>query len=166
MPDLYVPCDKCKGKRYKESVLKIKYKGYSIADILDLEIKEVKEVFDNEPDIYRMLDMLCKVGLSYIKFGQSAATLSGGETQRIKLAKELCDGKTKGAIYILDEPTSGLHDNDVDKLIYIIRELTAKGATVVVIKHNPRIIRQADYIIELGPEGGEKGGYLLKEGWQ
>lgn len=165
MPDIYVPCDKCKGKRYIESVLKIKHKGYSISDLLDLEIREVKEIFKNESSIYQILDMLCKVGLSYIKFGQSAATLSGGEAQRIKLAKELCDSKADGTIYILDEPTSGLHDDDVDKLSFIIRELTSKGATVVVIEHNPRIIRKADYIIELGPEGGEKGGYLLKEGW-
>lgn len=165
MPDIYVACDKCKGKRYKDSVLKIKYKGYSISDLLDLEIGEVKEFFKNESDIYRILDMLCKVGLSYIKFGQSAATLSGGEAQRIKLAKELCDCKTEGAIYILDEPTTGLHDDDVDKLCYIIRELTSKGATVVAIEHNPRIIRQADYIIEMGLEGGEFGGYVLKEGW-
>ncbi|QNU66208.1 SAM-dependent methyltransferase [Ruminiclostridium herbifermentans] len=165
MQDIYVPCHKCKGKRYKESVLKIKYKGYSIGDLLDLEIREVGEIFKNQPAIYRVLDMLCKVGLSYIKFGQSAATLSGGEAQRIKLAKELCDGKTEGAIYILDEPTSGLHDNDIDKLCYIIRELTSKGATVVIIEHNPRIINQADYIIELGPGGGENGGFLLKEGW-
>ncbi|MGF7142010.1 excinuclease ABC A subunit [Anaerotaenia torta] len=165
MPDIYVPCDKCKGKRYIESVLKIKHKGYSISDLLDLEIREVKEIFKNESSIYQILDMLCKVGLSYIKFGQSAATLSGGEAQRIKLAKELCDSKADGTIYILDEPTSGLHDADVDKLSFIIRELTSKGATVVVIEHNPRIIRKADYIIELGPEGGEKGGYLLKEGW-
>lgn len=165
MSDIYVVCDKCKGKRYKDSVLKIKYKGYSISDLLNLEIGEVKEIFKNETGIYKILDMLCKVGLSYIKFGQSAATLSGGEGQRIKLAKELCDGNTKGTIYILDEPTTGLHDDDVDKLCYIIRELTSKGATVVAIEHNPRIIRQADYIIEMGPEGGESGGYVLKEGW-
>lgn len=165
MPDIYVPCDKCKGRRYKESVLVIKYKGHSISDLLDLEIDEVKEIFKNESGIFRVLDMLSKVGLSYIKFGQSAATLSGGEAQRIKLAKELCDGKAEGTIYILDEPTSGLHDDDVDKLCSIIRELTSKGATVVVIEHNPRIISQADYIIEMGPEGGENGGYILKEGW-
>ncbi len=165
MPDIYVPCHKCRGKRYQDSVLKIAYKGYSISDLLDLEIGEVKEIFQEEPDIHRILDMLCKVGLSYIKFGQSAATLSGGEAQRIKLAKTLCDGKTEGTIYILDEPTSGLHDDDVDKLCYIIRELIENGATVVAIEHNPRFIRQSDYLIELGPEGGENGGYLLKEGW-
>ncbi len=110
--------------------------------------------------------MLGKVGLSYLKLGQSATTLSGGEAQRIKLAKELCSGKTKDAVYILDEPTTGLHDQDVQKLIFIIRELTAKGATVIVIEHNPLLIRQADYIIEMGPEGGDAGGYVLREGWR
>ncbi len=165
MPDITVACDMCKGKRYKEAVLEIKYKGHSISDLLDLEIGEVKDIFQDEPGIFRILDMLCKVGLSYLKFGQSAATLSGGEAQRIKLAKELCEGKTEGSIYLLDEPTTGLHDEDADKLCHIIRELTSKGATVVAIEHNPRMIRQADYIIEMGPEGGEPGGYVLKEGW-
>ncbi|WP_309446491.1 TrmO family methyltransferase domain-containing protein [Desulfosporosinus nitroreducens] len=165
MPDIYITCNKCNGKRYQEPVLKIEYKGHSIADLLDMEIGEVKEIFKNESSIYRILDMLCKVGLSYIKLGQSAATLSGGEAQRIKLAKELCDGKAKDTIYILDEPTTGLHDDDVDKLCYIIRELTSKGATVVVIEHNPRIISQADYIIEMGPKGGDLGGYVVREGW-
>ena len=165
MPDITVPCEKCGGRRYQESVLEIKHKGYSIADLLDLEIREVRELFQDETVIFRMLDMLCKVGLSYIKFGQSAATLSGGEAQRIRLAKELSDGKTEGALYILDEPASGLHDQDVDKLCYIINELIDKGATVVMTEHNPRMIREADYLIELGPEGGEKGGYLQQAGW-
>ena len=109
--------------------------------------------------------MICKVGLSYIRFGQSAATLSGGEAQRIKLAKELCDGKTEGTIYILDEPATGLHDDDTDRLCNIFHELTSRGATVVVTEHNPRIIGPADYIIEMGPEGGEPGGYVIKAGW-
>lgn len=165
MDDIYVPCDKCGGRRYNESVSGIRYRGYSISDLLDLEIGEAREIFVNEPGIYRALDMLCRVGLSYIKLGQSAATLSGGEAQRIKLAKEICFGRTDGAFYILDEPASGLHDNDVDKLCGIIRELISKGATVVVTEHNPKIIEQADYIIELGPEGGENGGFLLKQGW-
>jgi excinuclease ABC subunit A len=109
--------------------------------------------------------MLCKVGLSYIKLGQSAVTLSGGEAQRIKLAKELCEGKAKDTIYILDEPTAGLHDDDVNKLCYIISELSSKGATVIVVEHNPLLISQADYLIEMGPEGGDLGGYVLREGW-
>lgn len=165
MPDIYVTCSKCKGERYQEQVLKIKHMGYSIAELLNMEIGEVKEVFKNSLGIYQILDMLCKVGLSYIKLGQSAATLSGGEAQRIKLAKELCEGKTKDTIYILDEPTTGLHEDDVNKLCYIISELTSKGATVIVIEHNPLLINQADYLIEMGPEGGDLGGYVLREGW-
>jgi len=165
MPDIYTTCTRCSGKRYREEVLSVQFKGYSIADLLELEIGEVKDLFKSEAKIYKILDMLDKVGLSYIKLGQSAATLSGGEAQRIKLAKELCDGKTKDVIYILDEPTTGLHDEDVKKLDYIFSELAAKGATVIVIEHNPLLIKQADYIIEIGPEGGERGGYVLREGW-
>lgn len=165
MPDIYITCNKCNGKRYKDSILNIKYKGYSISDLLDLEIGEVREIFKNEEEIFKILDMLCKVGLSYVKFGQSAASLSGGEAQRIKLGKELCNGKTKDTLYILDEPATGLHDNDIDKINYIIHELTQTGATVIAIEHNPMIIRQADYIIEMGPEGGEEGGYVLRQGW-
>ncbi len=165
MPDLYTTCGKCGGKRYQEQVLRVRYKGYSIADLLELEIGEVKELFQSEAKIYEILDMLDKVGLSYIKLGQSAATLSGGEAQRIKLAKELCGNRTKDIIYILDEPTTGLHEEDVRKLSFILRELTSKGATVIVIEHNPLLIEQADYIIEVGPEGGERGGYILKEGF-
>lgn len=165
MPDIYVTCSHCNGERYQEQTLKIKHKGHSIADLLDMEIGEVKEVFNDHPNIAQILDMLCKVGLSYIKLGQSAATLSGGEAQRIKLAKELCEGKTKDTIYILDEPTTGLHEDDVKKLCYIMKELTAKGATVIVIEHNPQLINQADYLIEMGPEGGDLGGYVLREGW-
>ncbi len=165
MADIYVTCSKCNGKRYQEHVLKVQYMGYSIADLLELEIGEVKELFRNEIKIYNILDMLCKVGLSYVKLGQSAATLSGGEAQRIKLAKELCDNRTKDALYILDEPATGLHDEDVRKLGFVINELTSKGATVIVIEHNPLLINQADYLIEMGPEGGERGGYVLREGW-
>ncbi len=165
MPDIYTPCHKCGGKRYQEQVLEVRYKGFSIAELLELEIGEAKELFQNEVKIYEILDMLDKVGLSYVKLGQSAATLSGGEAQRIKLAKELCGSKTKDVIYILDEPTTGLHEEDVKKLSFILRELTSKGATVIVIEHNPLLIGQADYIIEVGPEGGERGGVILKEGF-
>jgi excinuclease ABC subunit A len=146
-------------------VLSVQFKGYSIADLLELEIGEVQGLFKEDIKISAILAMLDKVGLTYLKLGQSAATLSGGEAQRIKLAKELCDSKTKDVIYILDEPTTGLHDEDVKKLNYIFKELTGKGATVIVIEHHPLLINQADYIIELGPEGGELGGYVLKEGW-
>jgi excinuclease ABC A subunit len=165
MPDIYTVCSRCKGKRYLDKVLAIKYKGYSIADLLELEIKEVKEIFKGQEKIYTILNMLEKVGVSYIKLGQSATTLSGGEAQRIKLAKELCLGKTKDVLYILDEPTTGLHDIDVQKLINILRELTNNGSTVIVIEHNPMIIKKCDYIIEMGPEGGDLGGYIVKEGW-
>ncbi|UNC93208.1 TrmO family methyltransferase domain-containing protein [Candidatus Contubernalis alkaliaceticus] len=165
MPDIYVKCMKCNGKRYRDEILTVQYNGYSISDLLELEIGEVKELFKYEIKIYEILNMLDKVGLSYIKLGQSAATLSGGESQRIKLAKELCTGKTKGAIYILDEPSCGLHDEDVKKLLFIIDELTAKGATVIVIEHNPLLIRQADYLIEMGPVGGDLGGYVMRKGW-
>ncbi len=165
MQDIYTTCSKCNGKRYQEHILKVQYMGYSIADLLELEIGEVKDLFKSETKMYEILDMLCKVGLSYIKLGQSAATLSGGEAQRIKLAKELCDSRTKDVIYILDEPTTGLHDDDVKKLSFIIDELTSKGATVIAMEHNPLLIKQADYVIEMGPEGGECGGYVLREGW-
>ncbi len=165
MPDIYTICHKCGGTRYQEHILEVRYKGYSIADLLELEIGEVKELFQSEAKIYNILDMLDKVGLSYIKLGQSAATLSGGEAQRIKLAKELCGNKTKEVIYILDEPTTGLHEEDVKKLSFILRELTSNGATIIVIEHNPLLIDQSDYIIELGPEGGERGGVILNEGF-
>ncbi|GAB6106679.1 TrmO family methyltransferase domain-containing protein [Fusibacter bizertensis] len=165
MPDINMSCSKCNGNRYQDEVLKIKYKGFSISDLLNMEIGEVKDLFKENAGIDRILDMLCKVGLSYIKLGQSASTLSGGEAQRIKLAKELCEGKSQNTIYILDEPTTGLHEDDVNKLCYIIGELTSNGATVIVIEHNPLLINQADYLIEMGPEGGDLGGYVLREGW-
>ena len=165
MPDIYTVCTKCNGKRYRDEVLEVKYKGYTISDLLELEIGEVKELFKEEKKIFAILDMLDKVGLSYVKLGQSATTFSGGEAQRIKLAKELCSGKTKDVIYILDEPTTGLHNDDVKKLIRILKELTHNGATVIVIEHNPLLIRQADWIVEMGPEGGESGGYIINEGW-
>lgn len=165
MPDIYTTCTKCNGKRYQEKVLEVKYKGYTISDLLEIEINDVKEIFREEERIFAILDMLDRVGVSYIKLGQNATTLSGGEAQRIKLAKELCLGKTKDVLYILDEPTTGLNDEDTKKLIYILKELTNNGATVVVIEHNPLLIQEADWIIEMGPEGGELGGYVINEGW-
>ncbi|MFP4698475.1 MAG: TrmO family methyltransferase [Eubacteriales bacterium] len=165
MTDIYTTCPKCNGKRYQDKVLEVKYKGYSIADLLELEIRELKELLREERKIFKMLKMLDKVGLSYIKLGQSATTLSGGEAQRIKLAKELWKEKTKDVLYILDEPTTGLHDKDVKKLVYILKELTNNGATVIVIEHNPLLIQNSDWIIEVGPQGGEMGGYVVKEGW-
>ncbi|GKX29678.1 hypothetical protein SH1V18_21580 [Vallitalea longa] len=165
MPDISTTCTECKGKKYIGKVLQVKYKGYSIADLLDMEIREVKEIFEDQKNIYTILDMLDKIGVSYIKLGQSATTLSGGEAQRIKLARNLCSGKAKDVLYILDEPTAGLHDKDVKKLLLILKELTNYRATVIVIEHNPIFIKEADYIIEMGPEGGERGGYIVDEGW-
>jgi len=165
IPDIYTICTKCNGKRYCDEVLEVKYQGYTISDLLELEIGEVKELFKEEEKIFNILDMLDKVGVSYIKLGQSANTFSGGEAQRIKLAKELCLGKTKDVMYILDEPTTGLHNDDVKKLIHILKELTRNGSTVIVIEHNLMLIREADWIVEMGPEGGEHGGYIMNEGW-
>ncbi len=165
MPDIYTTCTKCNGKRYKDKILEVTYKGYTISDLLNLEIQEVKKIFKDEKKIFSILDMLDKVGIGYLRLGQSAATLSGGEAQRIKLAKELCSEKTKDILYILDEPTTGLHDEDVKKLIQILQELTYKGATVIVIEHHPLLIKQADWIIEMGPEGGDIGGYVMNQGW-
>ncbi|MBS4536545.1 SAM-dependent methyltransferase [Clostridium sp. D2Q-14] len=165
MSDIYTTCSKCNGERYRDKVLEVKYKGYTISDLLKLEINDVKEIFKEEKKIFSILDMLDKVGVSYIKLGQNATTLSGGEAQRIKLAKELCLGKTKDVLYILDEPTIGLHDEDVKNLIHVLKELTNKGATVIVIEHNPFLIQKAEWIIEMGPEGGDLGGYIINEGW-
>ncbi len=154
MPDIYTTCTNCNGKRYEQKVLQVKYKGYTTSDLLELEIGEVKELFKEENKIFDILNMLDKVGVSHIKLGQSATTLSGGEAQRIKLAKELCLGKTKDVIYIFDEPTTGLHDEDTKKLIHTLKDLTYNGATVVIIEHNPLIIEQ-----------GDLGGYIVNEGW-
>ncbi|KAB3529427.1 ATP-binding cassette domain-containing protein [Alkaliphilus pronyensis] len=165
MPDIYTTCKKCNGRRYDDKILEVTYKGYSISDLLEMEINEVKEVFRDEKKIFDMLDMFHRLGISYIKLGQSATTLSGGEAQRIKLAKQLGLGKTKDVLYILDEPTTGLDDENVKKLIYILKELTNNGATVIVIEHNPLLIQQADWIIEMGPDGGNLGGYVVNEGW-
>ncbi len=165
MKDIYTKCSKCSGKRYKDNVLEIKYKGYSISDILELEISEAIEVFKDEEKIYSVLNMLDKVGVSYLKLGQSATTLSGGEAQRIKLAKELSLGKTKDVLYILDEPTTGLHHDDTKKLISVLKELTSSGASVIVIEHNDELIKESDWLIEMGPSGGDEGGYVSQIGW-
>jgi excinuclease ABC A subunit len=165
MEDIYVTCNKCQGKRYQESVLKIKTDGSSIFDVLDMEISEAAEFFKKEKKIYQILHMIERVGLGYIKLGQSATTLSGGEAQRIKLAKELSLGNNTDSIYILDEPTSGLHDDDIKCLIQVLQELKDGGATVIVIEHNPQLINESDWIIEMGPSGGELGGKVINEGW-
>ncbi|MEO0262367.1 MAG: excinuclease ABC subunit UvrA [candidate division WOR-3 bacterium] len=164
LPDVYIPCDVCKGKRYNEETLEVKFKGYSIADILDKTVDEAYKIFENIPAIERKLSLLKDVGLGYIKLGQPATTLSGGEAQRIKLSKELSKIATGKTLYILDEPTTGLHFEDVKNLLNILQRLVNMGNTVIVIEHNLDVIKCADYIIDLGPEGGEEGGYLVAEG--
>jgi len=164
LPDVYVPCEVCKGKRYNRETLEVKYKGKSIADVLDMTVNEAAEFFRNIPGISRKLNTLKEVGLGYIKLGQPSTTLSGGEAQRVKLATELSKKSTGRTLYILDEPTTGLHIADVHKLIDVLQELVNAGNTVVVIEHNLDVIKTADYIIDLGPEGGEGGGTVIATG--
>ena len=164
LPDVYVPCEVCKGKRYNRETLEVKYKGKSIYDVLDMTVEDALEYFENLPRIKQKVQTLYDVGLGYIKLGQPSTTLSGGEAQRIKLATELSKRSTGKTIYILDEPTTGLHFADVAKLIEILQKLTEGGNTVVVIEHNLDVIKTADYIIDIGPEGGDKGGTVLVSG--
>lgn len=164
LPDVYVPCEVCKGKRYNRETLEVKYKGKSIFDVLDMTVDEACEFFENVPSILRKISTLKDVGLGYIKLGQPSTTLSGGEAQRIKLATELSRRGTGKTIYILDEPTTGLHFADVDRLVDILRRLSEGGNTVVVIEHNLDVIKTADYIIDMGPEGGAKGGTVIVQG--
>lgn len=164
LPDVYVPCEVCGGKRYNRETLDVKYKGKSIYDVLDMTVEEAVGFFENVPSIKRKIETLYDVGLSYVKLGQPSTTLSGGEAQRIKLATELSKRSTGKTIYILDEPTTGLHFADVHKLIEILKRLTEGGNTVVVIEHNLDVIKTADYIIDIGPEGGDKGGTVVAEG--
>lgn len=164
LSDVYVKCDKCKGKRYNEQTLEIELKGKNINDVLNMRISEAINFFENYPIIKRKLDVLDEVGLSYIKLGQNATTLSGGEAQRIKLAKELIKRDTGRTIYILDEPTTGLHFHDVAKLLKVLEKLKQRGNTLLIIEHNLEVIKTADWIIDLGPEGGLEGGKLVAKG--
>jgi excinuclease ABC subunit A len=164
LPDVYVLCDVCRGARYNRETLAVKYKGKSIAELLDTTVEEALSLLENIPQIQQKLQTLLDVGLGYIKLGQSATTLSGGEAQRIKLAKELSKRATGRTIYILDEPTTGLHFADVHKLLDVLQRLVSLGNTVVVIEHNLDVIKSADYIIDLGPEGGEHGGRIVASG--
>ncbi|MGB2785493.1 excinuclease ABC subunit UvrA [Psychrobacter sp.] len=164
LPDMYVPCDTCEGKRYNRETLEIHYKGKNIADVLDMTVEDATEFFSAIPAIYRRLQALMDVGLSYIRLGQSAPTLSGGEAQRVKLARELAKRDTGQTLYILDEPTTGLHFHDIDKLLHILHALRDKGNTIVVIEHNLDVIKTADWVIDLGPEGGKGGGMIIAEG--
>ncbi len=159
-----MPCEVCHGKRYNRETLEVKYKGKSISDVLQMTVEEALEFFENIPAIYRRLGTLFDVGLGYIRLGQPSTTLSGGEAQRVKLATELSKRSTGKTMYILDEPTTGLHFADVSKLIAILQRLIEGGNTVVVIEHNLDVIKTADYIIDLGPEGGNKGGEVVAAG--
>jgi len=164
LPDIYITCDVCKGKRYNNETLDVTFKGKNISDVLNMSIEEALEFFKNIPRIKRKLKLLDDVGLGYIKLGQSATTLSGGEAQRVKLSKELSKIATGKTIYILDEPTTGLHFDDIKKLLNVLNRLVDKGNTVIVIEHNLDVIKTADYIIDLGPEGGDEGGWIVAKG--
>ena len=164
LPDVYVTCESCKGKRYNRETLEIKFKGKNISDVLNLTVDEAFEFFSAVPSIRDKMKTLIQVGLGYIKVGQQATTLSGGEAQRVKLSKELSRRSTGKTLYILDEPTTGLHFEDVNNLLKVLHMLVAQGNTVIVIEHNLDVIKTADYIIDIGPEGGDLGGEILAHG--
>jgi excinuclease ABC subunit A len=164
LPDVYVPCDVCKGKRYNRETLEVRYKGKNIYEVLDMTVEEALTFFDALPKLKRRLETLYDVGLGYIKLGQPSTTLSGGEAQRIKLATELSKRSTGSTFYILDEPTTGLHTDDVRRLIDVLQRLADAGNTVLVIEHNLDVIKCADYLIDLGPEGGDQGGEIVCTG--
>jgi excinuclease ABC subunit A len=164
LPDVYVPCEVCHGLRYNRETLQIRYKGKNIAEVLDMTVEVAMEFFANIPAIRRKLQTLYDVGLGYIRLGQPATTLSGGEAQRVKLSKELSRRSTGKTLYILDEPTTGLHFADIEKLLAVLSRLVDGGNTVIVIEHNLDVIKCADWIIDLGPEGGDKGGYVVAAG--
>jgi excinuclease ABC subunit A len=164
LPDVYVPCEVCQGKRFNEATLQVKYNGLSIADVLDLTVDEALTLFKNHPQIKRALTTLADVGLGYIALGQSSPTLSGGEAQRVKLSRELSKRSTGRTLYILDEPTTGLHFEDIKKLLHVLDRLVEAGNTVVVIEHNLDVIKTADWIVDIGPDGGDAGGRVVAEG--
>jgi excinuclease ABC subunit A len=164
LPDVYVHCEKCNGKRYNRETLEIRYKGKSIADVLEMTVEEAVEFFQPVPYLYRKIKVLEDVGLGYITLGQSAVTLSGGEAQRVKLSTELGKRDTGKTFYILDEPTTGLHFEDIRHLLDVLNKLVDRGNTVLVIEHNMDVIKMADHVIDLGPEGGDGGGRILFEG--
>jgi excinuclease ABC subunit A len=164
LPDVYVECEVCRGKRYNRETLEITYKGKNIADVLDLTVDEAARFFRNVPSIAEKLNSLLDVGLGYLRLGQAGTTLSGGEAQRVKLATELAKKATGRTVYILDEPTTGLHFADIEKLLEVLVKLRNAGNTIVVIEHNLEMIKCADWIIDLGPEGGEHGGEVVASG--
>lgn len=164
LPDIYVPCDVCKGKRYNRETLEIRYKGKSISEVLEMTVEDAVDFFEAVPAIYRKLQTLMDVGLSYVRLGQAATTLSGGEAQRVKLAKELSKRDTGNTLYILDEPTTGLHFEDIRQLLEVLHRLRDGGNTVAIIEHNLDVIKTADWVIDLGPEGGSGGGQIIATG--
>jgi excinuclease ABC subunit A len=164
LPDVYVPCEVCHGTRYSREVQEVKFRGHSISDVLEMTVDEALEVFENVPRIKVKLKTLQDVGLGYIRLGQPATQLSGGEAQRVKLSAELSRRDTGRTLYLLDEPTTGLHYADVERLLVVLHRLVDHGNTVVVIEHNLDVLKTADWLIDLGPEGGEKGGYVIAEG--
>ena len=164
LPDVYVPCDVCRGRRYNRETLQVRYKDKNIAETLDMTVDEASEFFAVHPRIVNKLKTLQAVGLGYIRLGQAATTLSGGEAQRIKLSRELSKRDTGQTLYVLDEPSVGLHTADVARLLQVLDKLVDKGNTVIIIEHNPDIVKSADWIIDLGPEGGDAGGYVIAEG--
>ena len=164
LPDVYVQCDVCKGARYNRETLQVKYKGYSIADVLNMTVEEALEVFKNIPRAAKRLQTLLDVGLGYVRLGQPAPTLSGGEAQRVKLASELSRRATGKTLYLIDEPTTGLSFYDVHHLLNVLQRLVDKGNSIVVIEHNLDVIRCSDWVIDLGPEGGDRGGEVIVTG--
>jgi len=164
LPDVYVTCAECKGRRYNRETLEVKYRGKSIADVLEMRVEEALEFFENFPKIRQILQTLYDVGLSYMELGQSSTTLSGGEAQRVKLAAELGKRDTGHTLYILDEPTTGLHFADIRNLLNVLNRLADKGNTIIIIEHNLDVIKCADWIIDLGPEGGDAGGTIVAQG--
>ena len=164
LPDVHIPCETCKGKRYNRETLEVRFKGKSISDVLDMTVEQAVEFFEFQPKILRKVITLSEVGLGYITLGQHATTLSGGEAQRVKLATELSKKDTGKTFYILDEPTTGLHFQDIDLLMNVLQKLVDKGNTVLVIEHNLDVIKVADYLIDMGPEGGNKGGTVVVQG--
>ena len=164
LPDIYVECQECQGKRYNKEVLEIDYRGKNIADVLEMTVEEAMEFFKNVSGLYEKMKTLKEVGLSYVKLGQSAVSFSGGEAQRVKLSTELSRKGTGKTLYILDEPTTGLHSHDIKKLVWVLTSLVEKGNTVIMIEHNLDCIKNADWCIDLGPEGGDEGGYIVAEG--
>ena len=161
LPDIFVTCDVCGGKRYNRETLEVRYRGKNISDVLDLTVQQAFQFFENIPSLRTKLQTLSDVGLDYITLGQQATTLSGGEAQRVKLSRELSKRGTGRTLYILDEPTTGLHFADIHKLLEVLNSLVDRGNTVIVIEHNMEVVKTADYIIDLGPEGGQRGGHLV-----